>query len=129
MRKIDGDIPFFAAEWAASESLFELGGRAIEGLILLQTYDRYDDRPRYISFRDSYRNRFQTDPGFSSVAAYDGLQALFAAMRSGSEDLKEAMDSVGEVEGLQQFVQFDAYGDSERQRVFVEARDGKFIRK
>ncbi|MBO6558991.1 MAG: ABC transporter substrate-binding protein [Nisaea sp.] len=129
VRKLDPDIPFFAAEWAASESLFELGGRAIEGLILLQTYDRYDDRARYVSFRDAYRDRFQEDPGFSSVAAYDGLTALLAALRSGNENLKEAMDSVGSVEGLQQIVEFDAFGDSERRRVFVEARDGKFIRK
>jgi len=129
IRTLNADVPLFAAEWAASESLFELGGRAIEGLILLQAHDRYDTSAKYVSFRDAYRRRFQEEPGFSSVAAYDGLTALAKALRSGREDLKEAMDNLGPVDVLQQTMRFDAYGDSERRRVFVEARDGKFARK
>lgn len=129
VRKQDPDIRLFAAEWAASESLFELGGRAIEGLVLLQTYDRYDERPRYVSFRNGYQDRFRSAPGFSSIAAYDGALALLAALSLEEGDLKATMDMLKPVEGLQQNIEFDAYGDSERIRVFVTATDGKFIRK
>ena len=131
VRKHDTGIPLLAAEWAASESLLTLGGAAIEGLLLLQIYDRYDETARYVVFRDAYRSRFRSDPGFSSIAAYDGAMVLFSALKNKKEDqtVKEAMDALGSVQGLQQKVTFDSAGDSARQLVFVTVQKGKFIRK
>jgi branched-chain amino acid transport system substrate-binding protein len=46
IRKIDSDILLIAAEWAASERLIFLGGSAIEGLELVQSYNRSDNSGR-----------------------------------------------------------------------------------
>jgi branched-chain amino acid transport system substrate-binding protein len=131
VRKQDREIELMAAEWAASESLLTLGGAAIEGLLLLQTYDRYDETPRYVAFRDAYKARFRSDPGFSSIAAHDGATVLFSALKEmqGDETIKSAMDALGTIQGLQQKVTFDDFGDSARQLVFVTVQQGKFIRK
>ncbi|UUX50148.1 ABC transporter substrate-binding protein [Nisaea acidiphila] len=128
--KRNSQVPSLAAEWAASEGLIELGGKAVEGLVVLQTYDRYDSTPRYTKFRDAYIDRFRSDPGFSSIAAYDGAEALFSALRAwdGEGDLKSEMDALPDVRGLQQTVDFDEFGDSRRKLVFVSVRDGKFVR-
>ncbi|MEQ8334075.1 ABC transporter substrate-binding protein [Nisaea sp.] len=131
IRKRDRAIPLLAAEWAASESLLSLGGAAIEGLVLLQTYDRYDLSAHYVAFRNAYRERFLSAPGFSSIAAYDAATVLFSALasQSGNQTLKSSMDALGAVQGLQQDVSFDSFGDSARQLVFVTVESGKFIRK
>jgi len=131
VRKQDSEIELMAAEWAASESLLTLGGAAIEGLLLLQTYDRYDETAYYVAFRDAYKTRFRSDPGFSSIAAYDGATVLFSALQDlgEGETIKSSMDALGTIQGLQQKVTFDDFGDSARKLVFVTVQKGKFIRK
>lgn len=131
VRKLDPDTLLIAAEWAGSERLLALGGSAIEGLELVQSYDRTDRSPRYAAFRDAYRQRFNQEPGFSSVAAYDAATMLFAALRarSGDQSLRNALIDLGEVQGLQQKVRFDRFGDAQRQAFFVVVRGGQFVAK
>ncbi len=128
IRKLDSDILLVAAEWAASERLLQLGGRAIEGMELVQSYDRSDDSAHYAAFRDAYRARFAAEPGYSSLAAYDAATMLFTALAQ-SEDgvpLKRKLVEIGAVQGLQQMVRFDASGDAQRRAFFVVIRDGTF---
>lgn len=131
IRKQDRVIALLAGEWAASESFLRVGGTAIEGLALLQPYDLYDESAHYISFRDAYIERFRSDPGFSSIAAYDAAAVLFSALIGQVENgtLKASMDALDTIKGLQQDVDFDSFGDSVRQLVFVTVQKGKFIRK
>ncbi|WP_323795456.1 ABC transporter substrate-binding protein [Nisaea sp.] len=131
IRKQDRAIALLAGEWAASESLLTLGGTAIEGLVLLQPYDLNDVSAHYILFRDSYIERFRSEPGFSSIAAYDAATVLFSALTDQVEDgtLKRSMDALDTIKGLQQDVDFDSFGDSVRELVFVTVQNGEFIRK
>ena len=117
-----------AAEWAASERLLQLGGKAIEGLELVQSYDRNDRSAHYAAFRQAYRERFQQEPGYSSIAAYDAVTVLLAALRTPSDgrDLKTVLLDLPPVPGLQQPVKFDRYGDAQRRAFFVVVRDGRF---
>ncbi len=128
IRKQDADILLVAAEWAASEHLLQLGGRAIEGLELVQSYDRNDDSVLYTRFRDDYRARFAADPGYSSLAAYDAATMLFAALAKNGDtgSLKQTLVEIGSVQGLQQMVRFDTGGDAQRSAFFVVIRDGRF---
>jgi branched-chain amino acid transport system substrate-binding protein len=129
IRKIDPEILLIAAEWAASDQLISLGGRAIEGLELVQSYDRSGQSDRFQRFREAYRKQFQQEPDYSSVAAYDAATMLFAgfAKRSDEQTLKESLLSLGEVEGLQQGITFNRYGDAQRRAYFVVVRDGRFV--
>ena len=47
IRKIDPDIPITLADWGATERLLELGGKAVEGVTVVQTFDRDSQAPRY----------------------------------------------------------------------------------
>lgn len=129
IRKHDTGTLLIAAEWAASEYLLQLGGRAIEGLELVQSYDRSDGSARYTRFRDAYRARFADDPGYSSLAAHDAATMLFAALaqKGDTQPLKQALIEIGAVQGLQQMVRFDAGGDAQRSAFFVVVRDGRFV--
>lgn len=130
IRKLDRDILLAAAEWAASERLVVLGGRAIEGLELVQSYDRSDTSERYQRFSDAFRSQFQIEPDYAAVAAYDAVTILIAALSSqGDKTLKQALLDLGPVQGLQQMIEFSPYGDAQRQAVFVVIQDGRFRRK
>ena len=122
------ELPMGASEWAASEQLIELGGKVVEGLLIVQNYDRDDDSPRFSEFREAYFKRFQKNPGYSSVSAYDAAMVLFEALskRSGTESVKAAVLRNGPYQGLQQRIVFDANGDTQRKVFFTEIRDGAY---
>ena len=128
-RKEAPKLPIGASEWAASESLLELGGRVADGLLIVQNYNRDDDSPRYREFRDAYQKRFQRLPGYSSVSAYDAATVLFTAMakRKKGETVKTAVLKYGPYTGLQQEIAFDANGDTQRKVFFTEIRDGRYV--
>jgi len=117
-----------AAEWAATDVLIELGGREIDGLMVLQPFDRAHTGVSYQRFLAAYRQRFAADPAFAAVAAHDAATVLMdaAARRPAGEALKIAVLSRGPFAGLQQDIQFDAHGDTQRKVVFTEVRGGLF---
>lgn len=131
IRKLDPDIRLVAAEWAASERLLQLGGTAIEGLELVQSYDRNDQSERYQSFLNTYRERFNQEPGYSSIAAHDAATLLFAGLvESGGrpgQPLRQSLLNLPPQPGLQQSLRFNEYGDARRQAFFMVVRDGRFV--
>ncbi len=131
VRKLDGEVLLIAAEWAASERLLYLGGKAIDGLELVQSYNRNDTSPGYLRFRDSYRAQFQQEPGYSGVAAHDAATVLFRALQGNASlqgpALKAALLDLPPVAGLQQPVKFNRFGDAQRRAFFVQVRDGRFV--
>ncbi len=123
------DLPSSAAEWAATESLLELGGKSVEGLLIAQSHNRNDTSERFQGFRKAYVDRFGREPGFSAVASYDAAMVLFQAMerQSGNESVKDAVLKYGPYPGLHQPISFDKFGDTPRPVFFTEIRDGKFV--
>lgn len=127
-RTLAPTLPIGAAEWAGTEQLVELGGDVVEGLLIIQNFDRADGSQRYLEFREAYFNRFQHDPGYSSVMAHDAATVLFEAFRRRTADqsLKDAVIRDGPYQGLQQVIEFDANGDTQRKVYFTQVRNGTF---
>jgi branched-chain amino acid transport system substrate-binding protein len=122
-------MPMAAAEWAATESLLELGGVSLDGLLILHPYDREDASPHYQAFDEAFRRRFQRAPGYSAVAGFDAATVLCQATerRRPGRSLKQALLETGPFDGLQQRIVFDRYGDTDRRVVFTEIRGGRFV--
>ncbi len=129
-RKRDGDTQLLATSWAGSGDLITLGGRAVENIMLADTYDRNDQSERYLRFRDSFHGKFKTPPNHASVASYDAATILFAALQAVGEggNLKAAFLNSNSYKALQQEITFDAYGDSRRTLTAVVVKDGRFTR-
>jgi branched-chain amino acid transport system substrate-binding protein len=127
--KLAPHLPKSAAERASTELLLELGGRAMEGLLIAQAYNRDDRSERYRRFHDAYVARFAQEPGFSSVLTYDSATVLWQAMerQQPGESLRDAVLHNGPYEGLQQSILFDRYGDTSHKVYFTEVRGGHFV--
>jgi branched-chain amino acid transport system substrate-binding protein len=119
-----------ASEWAATEQLVELGGDVVEGLLIVQNYNQDDDTEHFRAFAEAYYKRFQRNPGYSSVSAYDAATVVLTALknRRSEETVKAAALRSGPYRGLQQEIVFDANGDTERQVYFTEIRSGRYVR-
>lgn len=119
-----------STEWAASpELLSEMGGEAVNGLLIAHAYDRDDPRPAYQAFRHAYKQRFQREFGSFSLLAYDTANIVLTALknRQPDESMKQALLRYGPYEGVQQQIVFDANGDTSRQVFFTEIRNGSFV--
>ncbi|MCP5269204.1 MAG: ABC transporter substrate-binding protein [Zoogloeaceae bacterium] len=128
-REQDVQRALIGVEWAGTEQLIEFGGKAVDGMVLSQFFDREDRSPEYQLFRQSYEKRFNSPPGFASIAAYDATKAVLDALARGGvrEELKSALISRGPYAGAQQAVVFDRFGDSQRRTFTTVIRDGRFV--
>jgi branched-chain amino acid transport system substrate-binding protein len=119
------------AGWASTERLIELGGAAVEGMLFEQYFYRFDPTPGFQSFLKAYRERFHAEPGFGAVLAYDATQLMLAGLRQthGAKDgLKSAVLATGSIDGAQDKVTVDAFGDAVRPVYFGVVKNGAFAR-
>ena len=129
IRHLGSQAAISSATWAATEHLIQLGGRSVEGMLTSQLFNRDDEAPSYLAFRKRFVARFNQEPGFPAVAAYDATRALLAAyaLRSAGQSLKAALLAAGPFEGVQERWSFDGSGDARRNTVVAVVREGRFV--
>lgn len=130
IRKLDSGIAITLADWGATERLLELGGRAVEEVTVVQTFDRNSQAPDYQAFRKIYLDHFQREPGFPGVYTYDAVQVLLTALRmqKTGETLKHTILSIRRFKGLQSEFSFDDFGDVKRPQASISViRNGRFV--
>lgn len=129
-RKLNKDVPLIAAEWASTDQLIELGGKAVEGMAILQQFNADDQSPRFSDFRQRYSKRFGREPAFASVLAHDAATVVIDALsrRSGNQPLKQALVALSPFQGLQETIHFDASGDTRRSVAFAVIDNGRYVR-
>ncbi|WP_114649661.1 ABC transporter substrate-binding protein [Pseudothauera hydrothermalis] len=130
LRDLPGRQPVLAsAEWGGGESLPELGGHAVEGVIVQQFFDRDANAPRYLEFAAAYAEHYRQPPGFVTVLAYDAANAVLQAIRQrrAGQSARDAMRALQTLEGLQQTLHFDRYGDTLRSAHMVRVEAGRFV--
>lgn len=129
-RKLNADVPLIASAWAGTTHLIQQGGKAVEGLRIVQNVFRDDTSVATQSFIATYRERFNREPEYISILSYDMAAAALQAhmRRTDGMGLKQALLTQGPFDGLQQKIRFNATGDNGRTAYFMVVRDGRFVR-
>ncbi len=130
IRKRNTQVHITLSDWGATERLLELGGKAVEGVTVLQTFTRANSSPAYLAFRKTYIDRYGREPGFPGVYAHDAASVVFEALRRQhpGASLKDTVLAVRTFQGLQNEVTFDRFGDIERSHASISVvRDGRFV--
>ena len=98
-------------------------------MVLHNYFDRDSKAAGLARLRDVYVERFQREPGFAGVAAYDATRAVLEAFsrREGGEPLRETMLTRGPFPGAEDGTSFDRFGDSRRIPHVAVVRDGHFV--
>lgn len=128
IRMRDSEVRIGTAEWAATERLIELGGRAVEGVVVAQYVDRESTAPAYQAFLRAYRQRFSHEPGFPGLTAFDATNVALDAIaaRSSGQTLKQALLAHGRFAGAQSPIDIDGNGDARRDTFLSAIHDGRF---
>jgi len=129
VKKIGKNIPIAASEWAATEKLLELGGAAVENVIVSQFFDRNSTDKVYVKFREAYRKRFGNEPGFASVNAYDAVNIVLEAIKKQKTGnlSKETLQKLNQYNGVQGVVTIDRYGDADRKTFLSVVKNNEFV--
>lgn len=130
VRKQNAHVPLMASEWAMTDQLIELGGRSTEGLVSVAQFDRDDPSPVFVDFRQRYVKRFGREPAFASVLAHDAATVLVNVLtrRQGDMPVKDALIKLGPFTGLQNTIQFNATGDTQRRVHITRIENGQYVR-
>lgn len=127
VRRSDERVTLLGTTWAATEELVMIGGRAVEGALLPQFFDRNDASAGFTAFQRAYRERFGSAPGFAAVAAYDATRLGLAALAQAASPADVRRVLMGhEFDGLQQRLTIDAWGDAHRDVFLTVVKNGQF---
>lgn len=129
IRERNHQVLLFASQWAATERLVELGGQAVEGMLLHNYFDRDSKAAGLVRLRELYVERFLREPGFAGVAAYDATRILLMALarRQNGEPLRETLLTRGPYVSAEGEITFDRFGDNRRVPHVMVVRDGQFV--
>lgn len=128
VRRLDAKLVFACSAWAGTEQFPQMGGRAVEGTLMAQYFDRLSTAAAYLQFVDRYRKRFGEIPGYPAVNAYDALMLGLAGLRQrGSGSLLASLAQLRHYEGLQRRIELDAHGDSRAPMFLTEVRGGRYV--
>lgn len=128
IRKISSSVKITLSSWSASRRFIELGSRAVEGTTLPISVDWNSPHPRYKKFQKEFHERYGLEPGIGSLNAYNAAQVVLSALKAceSNERLKETILSMGEFQGLQRIIKFDAYGDMNAGVFMYKIRNHQF---
>lgn len=130
IRKLDTTVEITLSDWGATERLLALGGKSIEGITVVQAFDRESRNPRYQAFRKLFKDRFHREPGFPGVNTYDAAQVILTALRARTDGqpLRAVIQGIQQFEGLQSNFALDPFGDARRPQVSISiVRNRQFI--
>ena len=129
LRQLNPQLVLATPAWAAADTLLEMGGRAVEGVITGQAYDLSDQSPGFLAFKQAYRQRFGQPVDTAAVTAYNATQVLLTALRErqAEESLKQTLLRIRQFASLQQPIELDEFGDGASRFYLMRVHQGRFI--
>lgn len=130
VNKLASGIDLYGSDWTFSGELVQYGGKSVEGFTFTTNLNMDDETAAFTTFKNNFKARFDKEPNFPSVFAYEATQLLLDALRKDPNpaNLQETLKNIGNVKGLQGDYKMDSFGDVERQSYLNEVRNGKFAR-
>lgn len=128
LKLTDPDLKLFASEWSTSGDLLAYGGRALEGMSFIATYDTSSTSLASQTFNTNYQHRFERVPLFAAQFGYEAMQVLATALhgQAGKRLSRQQMDRLGPLELLNGTIRFDANGDVSRDVFVSQIQEGRF---
>lgn len=128
LRQQEPQLILATPAWGAADTLIEMGGRAVEGMITAQAFDLNDSSAAFIAFKQRYQARFAQPIDTAALTSYNATRVLLTALqqRLPGEQPKQALLRIRQFQGLQHPIVFDDFGDSDSLLYPMVVRDGRF---
>lgn len=131
LKNENNDLILSSVSWSMTEDLFLNGGKAVEGMYFIGLNKAQFPSEAYESFKDDFFNKYQYEPTFVSVLAYDAFRVMVDALKAADDDgpvaVKKALLEAGSIDGLEESFDMDAYGDSNRKYLIYQIINDEFV--
>lgn len=128
IRKINRTIPIISGACGiAQRDLLQQAGKSLDNIIFTLPVNSQCAMQGYTSFRDSFVKRFNYQPTYAAVLAYDAAQAIITALRKNPDPgrFRETMQEIRTFSGLQGEITLDGFGDPNRQLFIIRFTEGR----
>jgi branched-chain amino acid transport system substrate-binding protein len=131
MRQMGMKQPVFGSSRIAHSPLLELAGPAAEGLVVTSALDPTRTDPKWMAFRDAYRQKFNEEPIDYAAYSYDGMNILLAAIEKAGLNRGRIMDALRDYQmktyqGVAGAIYFDHTLNNLAPVNLARVKDGKF---
>ena len=114
-----------------SQKTIELGGDAVEGILIPANYFSADPRPAAQEFTREYQALYGALPNQFAALAYDAANLMVAALhKAGIDDRAKVKDALVSLQGFQGATGSISYANShdpEKELVRITIKDGKWV--
>ena len=114
-----------------SQKTIELGGKAVEGIIIPANYFSADPRPAAREFTREYQAHYGAIPNQFAALAYDAANLMIAALhKAGVEDrskVRYALESLRGFQGATGSISYANSRDPEKELVRITIKNGEWV--
>lgn len=116
--------------WAKTSEFIENGGKAINGVTVSTGYDENSQEKGFLDFKNEYVSKFNAQPSDAAVQGYKLAQILIKNLKISSDmtTLKDRILKMKTYKGFQWDINFDKYGDINRDYFIMKVDNARFIR-
>jgi len=112
-----------------SDTLYQIGGKALDNTYFTNHYSPEDPSPRIRDFIAKYKSKHGGVPDAMAVLGYDAAMVVFDAIqRAGSTEgpkIRDALAATKDFQGLSGTITIDANRDAKKPIVIIGIKDGK----
>jgi branched-chain amino acid transport system substrate-binding protein len=128
LKKLGSRIPVISSSWAMTMDLFRYGGLAVEGVTFCSSYDQNNLSQGYVGFKQQFNKRFDGQPDFPALSAYEACRILFNAVEKAQHvsQLKAVVLQQGIFPGLIWDIAINRFGDAHLGQYLTQVIDGQF---
>jgi branched-chain amino acid transport system substrate-binding protein len=116
-----------------SPKFLELGGNAVEGVYVSSQFTIDDPRPEVKNYVKAYRSKYNEDPDYFSTMAYDTINLIASAIKSGGASREGVKNGLLKLKGAPSVIYGKVTFDRETRRVKnptdarLVVKGGKFV--
>ncbi len=114
-----------------TKDLIENGGKYVEGMHFVGLYHAREKSEALVDFENSFYDKYGYEPSFISILAYDSFNMLAQALKNTNtinpDSVKKSMLEIDEFIGLEESFSLDKFGDSNRNYLIYELKEGQFL--
>jgi branched-chain amino acid transport system substrate-binding protein len=122
-------VPLFSSTWGMSGELVRSGGKAVEGIVSIESFDPGSQFPAYQEFVKAFSSRFGRTPDSSSMFNYEAVMLVARALErdptAKAGKLKKAILESNLHQGLQGEYHLDRFGEVKRPLFLLTVANGK----
>ncbi|HPH96067.1 MAG TPA: ABC transporter substrate-binding protein [Anaerolineaceae bacterium] len=127
---MDWPVQKVSADWAYTEELLKVGGKTVDGMILVSPFNYDCQTEAFLNFKRKFSDIYGQDPSFVAVISYETMMELARVLRltgGTTEGLADELAKPRVINGLCDTIRTDEYGDVLRTMYLIEVKHGQFV--